>query len=407
MPTRRQFLATAGSSALISLAPLVPDFLLRASARETDSRGERILVVIQLTGGNDGLNTVVPYADDAYRRSRASLAIAPNQVLRLDDALGLHPALRGFSDLLDSRRLAILQGIGYPNPDRSHFTSMDVWHTARRHSGSKDTGWLGRYLDATAQGTAADVPALHLGPEKQPLALAARQFHALSAQSLAQFRLELAPGDSLGREIDQSAAAERPADDLLSFVQTSAVSALAASRRVQQSLDGYQTSVKYPATALAEKLRSVAQLIDAGLKTRIYYVALDGFDTHSQQAVVHARLLEQLAGAVKAFVDDLDQHSHLDRTVVMMFSEFGRRVSENASHGTDHGSAAPMFLAGGKIVSGVIGKHPRLTDLENGDLKFHTDFRQVYAAVLDQWLGCPSAAILGERFESLPVFRDA
>lgn len=403
--TRRQFLAhAAGSSTAIALASSLPRLWL-AAAEQSASNQDRVLVVIQLSGGNDGLNTVVPYADDVYQSSRPELKIGADAVLKIDDYHGLHPALKGFSQLLESRRLAIVQGVGYPNPNRSHFESMDIWHTALPKVGSPPTGWLGRYMDA-ASGDAErrDAPALHLGPEKQPLALASLRAPAISAQSLERFRLELAGQKQVGETIAAATAAAREnADDLISFLQSNTASALATSQRVSEALGEYKTATAYPSSDLAQKLKSIAQLITSGMRTKIYYVMLDGFDTHSAQPLAHAGLLTQLGDALKAFVDDLAEKQTLDRVLVMTFSEFGRRVKENASRGTDHGAAAPLFLAGSRVAPGLIGKHPSLTDLDDGDCKFHTDFRQVYATLIDGWLGGASREILGAEYTPVAV----
>lgn len=401
--TRRQFLATTiGSSAILSLSPSIPSFLLRAAERGTARSGETILVVVQLSGGNDGLNTVVPYGDDEYYRNRFTLAIGRGQVHKIDDHVGLHPAMNGMVELLESGRLAIVQGAGYPNPNRSHFESMDLWHTAHRNDGNRNVGWLGRYLDASQRADGHDVSAIHLGAEKQPLALAAHDVQVPSIRSIERFRLDVGGDRQLLAAIEAANSAERPrSDDLLDFVQRSSTAALTTSRRVEQALGNYKTDVSYPGTGLANKLRTVAQLIDAGLSTRIYYLTLDGFDTHSNQAQAHAGLLRELSDAVTAFVEDLSGHGHGERVLLMTFSEFGRRVKENASAGTDHGAAAPMFLAGAGLKAGLIGRHPSLTDLEDGDIKFHTDYRRVYATILDKWLNWPSERVLGQRFEPL------
>jgi uncharacterized protein (DUF1501 family) len=402
--TRRQFLKSAvGASAVVSLGAAVPRFLLEAAAGETTPSGDTVLVVVQLTGGNDGLNTVVPFENDAYYRARPALAIGKGSALKLDDQLGLHPAMSPLAELFKSGELAIVQGVGYPDPNRSHFESMDIWHTCRRKSETRPDGWLGRYLDASAKADGRDLPALHLGEEKQPLALVGQKVRAPSVSSLDRFRLA---GDDAGvREIvGQLAAADRPREnDLLDFVQSSTTAALEASRRVESARTSYKPAVDYPGSELSTKLRTVAQLIDAGLSTRIYYVALDGFDTHAQQADAHAALLGQLSGAMHAFVRDVAAHGHGKRVLLAAFSEFGRRVAENASAGTDHGAAAPMLLAGGRVKGGLVGKHPSLSDLADGDLQHHTDFRQVYAALLDHWLHWPSAPILGAEFRPVDV----
>ncbi len=404
MSTRRQFLSSVFGASVVSLAAPIPRFLREAAAQAPGAVGETVLVVIQLSGGNDGLNTVVPYAEDVYRRSRPQLAIAADRVLKIADGLGFHPSLRGFADLLESGRLAVVQGVGYPNPNRSHFESMDIWHTCRRKDQPRPDGWLGRYLDAAHKTAGRDAPALHLGSRKQPFALMARDVRVPSVNSLERFRLA---GDAALRSTAQElAAAERPAENgLLGFVQSSTSAALAASQRVEQAAGAYRELAPYPVSDLARQLRLVAQLIDAGLTTRVYYLEIDGFDTHANQAGAHAALLEQVAGGLKAFLDDVSQHGHGQRVAVLCFSEFGRRVEENASQGTDHGAAGPMFVAGQRVRAGLIGKHPPLNDLDQGDLKHHTDFRQVYAAALQQWLGWESQAILNGVFEPTPLFQ--
>src|SRR5262245_18784046 len=410
--TRRKFLASVSAAAsaagLVSLAPRAPGFLLESAAFGAEKPGDKILVVVQLSGGNDGLNTVVPFADEVYRRRRPSLALDSGQLLKIDGAVALHPSLKGLTTLLENRHLAIIQGVGYPNPNRSHFESMDIWHTASTKTREQKLGWLGRSFDAErfSFSRTPDPPGLHLGDESQPLALAARDVPSPSIRSLAQFRLETG-GDNRQRAAIESAlgAARSGGSELLKFVQTRSTSALEVSRRIEASSHAYQTPVKYPGTPLAEKLKQIAQLIDAGLATRVYYVALDGFDTHSDQAAAHAGLLDQLGGALAAFAEDLQAHDQLSRVMTLVFSEFGRRVEENASRGTDHGAAAPVFLVGSRVKSGLIGEHPRLDQLQDGDLKFHTDFRSIYAALLTQWLGWPAAAILGEGFSPADVLQ--
>ena len=418
--SRRAFhRSSTGSAGLVALAGGVPQVLLTTGARAAESKGETVLVVIQLSGGNDGLNTVIPYADDAYRRGRPSLRIGAERVRKIDDRFGFHPSLEGFSKLLEAGKLGIVQGVGYPNPDRSHFSSMDIWHTARPKlysgrgerdgPGHRVTGWIGRCLDAqvpsSANASAAgDTPALHLGSGRLPLALVGDEVRVSSVAALEGFKLDDAGDARLRGAMQQAAAAKRGGgDDLVTFLQRGTLSAMESSRRVQESLGRYKTGVKYPESGLAARLQAVAQLIDAGLGTRIYYLDLDGFDTHANQAAAHAGLLAELGGAVSAFVEDLHQHGHGKRVLTMTFSEFGRRVKENASQGTDHGAAAPLFVAGGKVKTGLIGEHPSLTDLDDGDLKHTADFRGVYADVLAHWLGVPSEPVLGDKFEPVKV----
>ena len=406
--TRRSFIksGTLGLG-LVSLASHAPRFLLESTALAAEQKGEKILVVVQLTGGNDGLNTVIPYRHERYAAARPSLAMSSARVLKLDADTGLHPNLSGLMKLLENRHLGIVQGVGYPNPNRSHFESMDIWHTAQANSGRRDAGWLGRAIDsqrATLLRT-ADPAAIHLGEETQPLALAAREVSSPSIRSLDHFRLDTSGSEPQRRAIEAATAAPREsANDLLRFVQTQAVSALEVSRRLERSAAMYQSAVAYPATPLAQKLRNIAQLIDAGLATRVYYVSLDGFDTHSEQAVVHDGLMSQLGDALAAFSEDLVSHGQQSRVLTMVFSEFGRRVQENASRGTDHGAAAPLFLVGDKIQTGLIGKQTNLQDLDDGDVKFQTDFRCIYAAVLEKWLNWPATPILGNAFTPADIW---
>ena len=414
--SRRRFLHDAlGGSALLSFGLTAPAFLgnsANALAARGTAAGQRILVVVQLSGGNDGLNTVVPYRDPLYARNRIALRISENAVLKLADGVGLHPQLAALATLWEEQQLAVVQGVGYPNPNRSHFESMDIWHSCQRDTSGPRTGWLGRMLDRTRpegdppsgeaqQGAAA----LHLGRGELPLALVARRTAVPSIDSLDAFRLRATGGALAGPELREVAAAATDDDrgSLAQFVQQSTLTALDASHKLQESLAGGSATAGYPGFGLASKLQTVAQLIDADLPCRIYYVSLGGFDTHASQASAHSSLLNELSQSLAAFLADLQARGHQDRVMVMTFSEFGRRVKENASGGTDHGAAAPMFLLGSQVNAGLIGPHPSLSELDSGDLKHHTDFRQVYAALLEDWLDCPSAEVLGGRFTPAKV----
>lgn len=389
---------------MVSLGTAAPQFLMEACATDTKSNTDNVLVVVQLSGGNDGLNTVAPFTEEAYRKARPTLAVAADDALKIDRFYGFHPAAQGLSSLLESNRLAVIQGVGYANPNRSHFESMDIWHTGRRKTVVRNDGWLGRYLDQSLKNGNHDLPAIHLGHEKQPLALNSQHVRVPSVGSLDRFRLKENAGQlrQTVREISGTPSAE---NDLLGFVKTSTGSALSASQQIEAASGSYKTDVRYPESHLGQKLKTVAQLIDAGLKTRIFYVTLDGFDTHSRQAAAHAALLREFSGALDAFVRDLDSHGHGDRVLTLAFSEFGRRLQENASEGTDHGAAAPVFLAGSQVKAGLIGSHPSLTDLQDGDIRFHTDFRQVYATLLDRWLEVDSVPVLGGRFNPVPALK--
>jgi uncharacterized protein (DUF1501 family) len=407
--TRRRFLqATLGSSALVSLGLDVPLFVARtarAAAGQQRSQGN-VLVIVQLSGGNDGLNTVIPYADPEYAKNRALLRIPEGQIAKIGDDVGLHPSLTAMAKLFEDGRVAIVQGVGYPNPDRSHFRSMDIWHSAQPQTQRVSDGWLGRALEQRGGTAGADVPALHLGGEKLPLALVSRGVAVPSVESLETFRLRTAGGAVPLQALQKLAEAPRVnSTPLLDFVRRSTLGAYASSEQVQAALAEERTATAYPGYRLARKLQTVAQLIDARLETSIYYLSLDGFDTHANQAAGHAALLRELSESVAAFMTDLAARGHADRTLLMTFSEFGRRVKENASAGTDHGAAAPLFLVGNRVQAGLIGKHPSLTDLDSGDLKFHTDFRSVYATLLEAWLGCPSEQVLSGKFQHLQMLK--
>lgn len=428
-PSRRCFLhRAAGAGAVVT----APQFVLNLSqavhaADGAGAKNDKVLVIVQMSGGNDGLNTVVPFGDDAYGRNRFALRLPTNQVHKLNGYLGLHPAMEDLHGLYEDGMLGVVQGVGYPNPNRSHFASMDIWHTARTDAPedknpARRTGWVGRYLDhlhggkfgkATGKsiGGAGDVAGLHLGGERQPLAVVGKDVRVPSVQSVEGFKLQIGNDTALRHAIEQTATARRDSvtteGDLLSFMQQSTVAAMQSSQRVQQALRDYKTPVKYPGTDLAKKMRTIAQLISSGMSTRVYYVTLGGFDTHSNQGPAHAALMREFSGAVAAFVRDLKQQKLDDRVMVMSFSEFGRRIKENGSRGTDHGVAGPMFIAGGNVKGGIRGgihgKHPSLTDTDQGDLKHHTDFRQVYATVLKKWLGVNPASVIGGRWETLPL----
>lgn len=421
MTTRRQFLSAAvGSTALVGLAPRVPDFLLAACDPAIAAKSDKILVVIQLSGGNDGINTVIPYADSNYYKNRFTLAIGKSQVLKINKECGFHPSMQGFAKLLEENKIAICNGVGYPNPNRSHFESMDLWHTAHQGGGSGwgsrmirtnnqiPTGWLGRYFDSKAAVLAkektGDVLGLHLGTEQQPLALAGERVQVPTVRSLEQFRLKLNNRKQLKNLVTANAQARRDGDnELLSFVQSNTVSAIQTSDRVEQILGKYKSKANYPQTGLGRKLSTVAQLIGSDLKTNVYYVTLDGFDTHANQAASHAGLLGQLSEAVAAFMKDLKEQGNDKRTLAFVFSEFGRRLRENASHGTDHGAAAPAFLIGGDVKAGALNDYPSLTDLQDGDLKHSIDYRQIYATILEDWFETKSKPILGKKYKTLDV----
>jgi uncharacterized protein (DUF1501 family) len=395
--SRRDFLA---ASAVIGaglpgvfrkVAQAAPD-LGQPGAKDT------VLVVVQLTGGNDGLNTVIPYQNPAYLGARPTLRQPAEKVLKIAGELAFHPELGGLSSLLEAGSLGIVQGVGYPNPNRSHFESMDIWHKATPSSQQR-YGWLAR---ATA---AASIGALHAADASPPLALYGTTGYAPSLKSLSDYKLRTASDSEESRKTIEGFAAKQSADsDLLGFVRSSAREAYQSAERMRVAAAEYKTSVTYAETPLAQRMKLFAQLIDAGIPERVFYTSLEGFDTHAGQAIGHGSLLKTVGDAMNSFHQDLKAHGHQKRVITMAFSEFGRRVHENGSQGTDHGTAAPLFLAGESVRQGLIGEHPSLEKLDEGDLRFAVDFRGVYAAILDRWLGIPSQEILGEKFTAPELF---
>jgi len=410
-PTRRDFLKTSvATGSLVSWGLTVPAFLSRtaaaAPAAGKPGAKDTILVVVQLTGGNDGLNTVIPFKDEQYAKLRPTLKIPTAQIKKINDDIGLHPSLDGLAGLLQDKALCVVQGVGYPNPNQSHFRSMDIWQ-AGNTAEELTEGWIGRALKSIPS-----TPSFHLAGnnEAAPLAVSGAPARVPSITSLEDFQLRMAATSGSDKKeqrniIEGAAKAEGGKPGLLDFVQRTASNTYASSQRLQELGKNYQPKSPYPQTPLANKLRLAAQLIDADLGARIFYVTIDGFDTHANQLVTHANLLQQVSGAMTAFYKDMAARGHQDRILMMTFSEFGRRPYENGSKGTDHGAAAPVLLVGGKVRAGLVGKHPSLTDHQMGNLKHTCDFRQVYAAILDQWLGVGSKEVLGGTFQPLEIFK--
>jgi uncharacterized protein (DUF1501 family) len=361
---------------------------------------------VQLTGGNDGVNTVVPFKDPEYAKLRPTLKLPTAQLKKVNDAIGLHPSLDGLAKLLEDQALCIVQGVGYPNPSQSHFRSMDIWQAASTADQLAE-GWLGKALHGMRKASAFHLAA---DSDSAPLALTGAPVRPPSITSLEDFQLKMiaASGNDKKEQraiIEGAAQQQKSPNSLLDFVQRTAVNTYDSSKRLQDIGKNYQPKEPYPQTALANQLKLAAQLIDADLGARVFYVAIDGFDTHANQLASHANLLQQVSGAMTAFYKDLAARGHKDRILIMTFSEFGRRGYENGSRGTDHGAAAPMFLLGGRVKSGVVGEHPPLTNLKDGNLKHSIDFRQVYATLLDQWLGVRSKDVLGESFTPVEILR--
>lgn len=438
--TRREFLRKSMLGGALSAS--VPAFLAHTfsaletaaadqATQATTGREASILVILQLAGGNDGLNTLVPHANDFYRQARPKLGLTSKEVLKLNDELGLNPNLAGFKELYDAGQMSVIQGIGYPNPNRSHFRSTEIWQTASDAEKYENYGWLGRYFDNACAGAEPTV-GLSIG-RQTPQAFAAKMPRGISLENPESYRFISSPeGQSQGQDasensyrrlnegqemMSQGSGTESDSGasigslhgpthhggSVLDFLERTALDAQLSSDRILEVSKKGKNTTAYPASQLASSLKLVARLIAGGLPTRVYYVSQGGYDTHTNQAGAHPRLLRELGDSVKAFMGDLQGQGNLPRVALMTFSEFGRRVAENASGGTDHGAAAPMFICGGKVKAGLFGQGPSLapTDLVNGDLAFNVDFRSVYAGLLEGWLKTPSEPILGRPFSPL------
>ncbi len=422
--TRRLFLQQGLT--LASMATTAPLFIQRSAmgmmrplgSLTTSQPGvpeDRVLVVVQLGGGNDGLNTVVPYFSNEYYRRRPGLAVqAPGRnqdaALELDAeaGVGLNPAFEAFKELYDDGVASVIQGVGYPNPNRSHFTSMDIWHTAS--TDASGNGWLGRYMDNQCNGTPHPEASIAIG-RTAPLAMLGDVQKPVSFESEELFRWL---GESIHPTLEDpyhditraGAIDDVDPDSQLGFLMRTALDAQVSSDRIREAVKR-QPLAPYDRNNLAQQLRVVAAMIRDGMATRVYYVSMGGFDTHANQAGQHARLLREVGGALRSFHRDLKAQGNSGRVMTMVFSEFGRRVAQNASGGTDHGTAAPMYLVGDMVRPGLLGDHPSLTDLDGGDLKYNVDFRSVYSAVLKNWMGADPVAALGREYPIAKVVKGA
>ncbi len=382
---------------------------------------ERVLVIVQLSGGNDGLNTVIPLDQySAYQQARANIAIPENRVLRLTPATGLHPAMPELKTLYDEGKVALVQGVSYPSPNLSHFRATDIWMTASDSNQFLDSGWAGRFLDMLfpnfpdgyPREGAPDPPALQISSTLSLMLRGSSQFLGIAIQDPDTF-YRLISGNSA---VDVGTVPDTTAGDELRFIRRVGLQSIQYASQIKAAADRAQNRATYPTpntNRLADQLRIVARLIAGGLQTRIYHVSLGGFDTHAAQvtatdttAGTHANLLRLLSQALSVFQDDLRRLGIASRVLTMTFSEFGRTVRSNGSMGTDHGTAAPLFIVGEAVRGGIIGVNPSLTNLVNNQLAMQFDFRQVYASLLAQWFGVGAAqlrAILQRDFAQLPI----
>ncbi|MBS2965352.1 DUF1501 domain-containing protein [Actinocrinis puniceicyclus] len=420
--TRRRFLLASGVTGATALAggaaALAWSDLHKAAAADPLPPGEGIVVLLTLYGGNDGLNTLVPATDGAYQKARPDLAYQPHEVLDVGDALGLNPAMTALHDLWRGGKVAIVRGVGYPRPNHSHFVSMDIWQTASP-SEPGTSGWLGRWLDAQPDDRMRALRAVSLGGVLPPLLAGTKT--AGSALPLGRFALPRgttgsalkALGASSAQDCPNAAYAARDTADL--FTVSAAFSPILADASTAAGGDGNaspgaakpgtgpggKNAKRAAGNALARQLDIVAACIESSVPTRVYAVSLGGFDTHSAEKGTQSALLKQVSDAIGAFQQRIGAGARGKDVVLVAYSEFGRRVAANANDGTDHGTAGPVFVVGESVRGGFVGEQPSLTDLDNGDLKFHTDFRSVYATVLDRVLGTDPASVLGGPFPAL------
>ncbi len=393
---RRQFLQV-GSLATASV--MMPKFLKAFEQPNAVPAGNKVVVVLQLSGGNDGLNTVIPYRNDVYYRERPGLGIDKAKALRLTDEAGLHPALTGFKNLFDDGSLGILNSVGYPNPDRSHFRSMDIWQSGSKSNQYFDTGWVGRYLDAQCHCCDKPTQALELddvlslalkGNNNKGLAF--KDPRRLFGTSNAQFYKDISKNYSDHHHDEQ------PAD----YLYKTMAETLSSADYIYKQSRLHPTNSAYPKSELGNSLQTIASLIFSEINTKVYYLSLGSFDTHVNQGNQQQRLFTEMNEAVSAFVNDLKKSNRFEDVLLFSFSEFGRRVAQNASGGTDHGTANNMFLvSGGLKQQGLLNAMPDLTTLTEGDLNYEVDFKQVYATILNKWLGVDDKAILGETYRHL------
>lgn len=400
MPTRRQFLEQCVCGGAVALgSAMLPSGLFTAAAAQ--ARGNKLLVVLEMAGGNDGLNTFIPYRDPLYSRLRPALAVPSPDVISLDPAIGMHPSLRPLAQLHERGGFAVVLNVGYPEPNRSHFRSLDVWQSGVAEREDTSSGWIGRYAESREGGA---LQAIGVDLTERPVALSARtaELPVIPADG---FRLYTGSGSAAEakralRDWTTLDLAGRPA--LAGALQDAAKVAYRASEQLEASLATARTGAAHPDTPLGRQLRLTAELAEADVGVRIAFLRLGGFDTHAGQRGVHGDLLAQLAEAVSAFFADLKARGLASNVLLMAYSEFGRRVAENASLGTDHGAAGPMFACSGGLRGGVYGGRLDLEDLDEGDLRYKVDFRQVYATVLSRWLEVPVEPVLGREYPLVP-----
>lgn len=405
--SRRDTLKRGGMIAVGLATPTWLSAIARADvvrqAKGSKATGNTVLVVCQLSGGNDGLNTVVPWADKKYYELRPSIAIKEDQVLKISDQMGFHPSLKGLAELFRQNKVAVIQNVGYPKPNRSHFASMDIWQSASPDRTLR-YGWLGRHFDQQAsKGTLNPVVALGLSTDK-PLALNGKTASIPCFASLVDIQSMVGDPDA-EKMLRQIQGADAPAGSAASVVQQANKTALDAMAVLSKQLKTFEPKQTYGTDPFGQGFKQISHLIATSPQTRVIYFSTGGFDTHARQTDQHAKLLENFGNAVNSFQKEIEGIGAADRVLLLVFTEFGRRSYENASGGTDHGAAGPMFLVGSHVKGGLHGPIPDLNDLQDGDIRFKIDFREVYAAALDEWMGGDSGVVLGQQFNHVSAIQ--
>ncbi len=413
MLSRRDFIQD--SLAVVSLGLSVPTIFSKAIAAAAEQNNAasvsgKTLIVVQMAGGVDGINALIPYKDAAYRANRSALGVAEKDMLVVNERIAFNPGMAKLKEIFDQGKLAIIEGVGYPNPNFSHFKAMDIWQSADP-DGHATEGWLGRYFDGLTDADGHPLVGLSYG-SRSPTSFTSSKLSLPAVSSLETFSLQNAAGDK-NPDARRSSLLKlydvyKPANTrFAALLDTTIENAYQSSLQLNAAHTTYKPAVTYPQSSLATGLRLLAELIDSGgsggVPLRVGHVMLGGFDTHTQQDATLERLLKDTSESINAFWQDVRAHGHGDDVLIMTWSEFGRRVKENAQAGTDHGSAVPIFIIGNAVKGGFYGEPASLSNLDNGNLRFTTDFRSVYSTVLERWLQAPSDGILNGRYTQLNV----
>jgi len=390
---RRKFIK---NSALASSLFFVPSFVKAFESVATERLSYKRLVIIQLAGGNDGLNTIIPHNNDIYYNARPRLAITKD-IIKLNDDLGFHPSLAPLRSLFDNGELSIINNVGYPNPIRSHFRSMDIWQTASGSDEYLQSGWLGRYLD-----THGEKPYNALEMDEQlSLAMKGEHFNGIATRDYKV--LYNTSKDPYFKNVLNHYNDAHLSEHNLGYLYQTMIEAKSSANYIYENTKVKLSQEEYPKNGFAKQLKNVAQFINSRLETKVFYTSLTGFDTHANQQNRQKRLLSQYADSVAAFVKDLKRNETFEDTLILTFSEFGRRVKQNAAAGTDHGAANNVFVIGKNLKkAGFYNNLASLSDLDdNGDLKYEIDFRTIYATILSDWLKADDTKILNQSFDTL------